>query len=596
MFGVGLHFSFQDLWRVRDIAIPGALIQTALATLLGFWLSQLWGWNIMASVMLGLAISVASTVVLLRGLMDNSLLNTSHGQAAVGWLVMEDILSVAILVLMPIMATSSNGINWLTLAFTLAKAAAFVAIMFFAGTRLFPWLIERIAHTRSRELFILAIMAITLGSAMGASELFGVSLALGAFVAGAIISQSRLSHQVGADLFAFREIFSVLFFVSVGMLVNPLFLWQNLGQVAALSFLVVVGKSVIVILMGLLLPRPARTFLVIAVGLSQMGEFSFILGQSGVALGILNSNQYALILAAALISITVNPFMYRLLPVLDSGLRRIPWFWQRFEMNTPVREIQEEQFVDHVVIIGYGRVGKHMVDVLESLSIPLVVIETDAERMAELNQRNIPTLYGDAGNSDVIVHAHLERARALVSTVPDETTAIMIVTAARDLNPHLRIIARASTEDGVRHLSELGADHVVHPELEGGLELMHHTLLSLGFPLQEVHEYAESVRRDRYDFDVTTDAEHRSLHDLLLGMKGVKIIWMTIDAASPLAGKSLAEADLRAQTGASVVALVRNTQLVANPKSLTVFEPGDRIGVIGEQEQIEVMQSLLSQA
>ena len=595
MFGVGLHFSFQDLWRVRDIAIPGALIQTALATLLGFWLSQLWGWDVMASVMLGLAISVASTVVLLRGLMDNSLLNTSHGQAAVGWLVMEDILSVAILVLMPIMATSANGINWLTLAFTLAKAAAFVAIMFFAGTRLFPWLIERIAHTRSRELFILAIMAITLGSAMGASELFGVSLALGAFVAGAIISQSRLSHQVGADLFAFREIFSVLFFVSVGMLVNPLFLWQNLGQVAALSLLVVAGKSVIVILMGLLLPRPARTFLVIAVGLSQMGEFSFILGQSGVALGILNSNQYALILAAALISITVNPFMYRLLPVLDSGLRRIPWFWQRFEMNTPVLEVHEDQFVDHVVIIGYGRVGKHMVDVLESLSIPLVVIETDAERMTVLNQRNIPTLYGDAGNSDVIVHAHLERARALVSTVPDETTAIMIVTAARDLNPHLQIIARASTEDGVRHLLELGADHVVHPELEGGLELMHHTLLSLGFPLQEVHEYAESVRRDRYDFDITSDEEHRSLHDLLLGMKGIKIIWMTIDAASPLAGKSLAEADLRAQTGASVVALVRNTQLVANPESLTVFEPGDRIGVIGEQEQIHLMQSLLNQ-
>ena len=387
----------------------------------------------------------------------------------------------------------------------------------------------------------------------------------------------------------------MLFFVSVGMLVNPLFLWQNLGQVAALSFLVVAGKSVIVILMGLLLPRPARTFLVIAVGLSQMGEFSFILGQSGVALGILNSNQYALILAAALISITVNPFMYRLLPLLDSGLRRIPWFWRRFEMNTPVLEIQEDQFIDHVVIIGYGRVGKHMVDVLESLSIPLVVIETDAERMTVLNQRNIPTLYGDAGNSDVIVHAHLERARALVSTVPDETTAIMIVTAARDLNPHLQIIARASTEDGVRHLLELGADHVVHPELEGGLELMHHTLLSLGFPLQEVHEYAESVRRDRYDFDITTDEEHRSLHDLLLGMKGIKIIWMTIDAASPLAGKSLAEADLRAQTGASVVALVRNTQLVANPKSLTVFEAGDRIGVIGEQEQIEVMQGLLSQ-
>ena len=594
MFGVGLHFSFRDLWRVRDIAIPGALIQTAFATLLGFWLSQLWGWEVQAGVMLGLTISVASTVVLLRGLMDSSLLNTSHGQAAVGWLVMEDILSVLILVLMPIVATSSDGFEWQTLAMTLLKAAAFVAVMFFVGVRLFPWLIEIIAHTRSRELFILAILAITLGSALGASEIFGVSLALGAFVAGAIISQSRLSHQVGADLFAFRETFSVLFFVSVGMLVNPVFLWQNLGQVAALSLLVVVGKGVIVILLGLLMPRPARTFLVIAVGLSQIGEFSFILGQSAVYLGLLHADQYSLILAAALISITINPFMYRLLPVLESTLRRIPWFWKRFEIDVRFPETQENQFVNHVVIIGYGRVGKHLVNILESLNIPLLVIEADTERLAVLNQRHIPTLFGDAGNSDVIVHAHLERARALVTTVPDESTAMMIVTAARDLNPDLQIIARAATEDGVRYLAELGADHVVHPELEGGLELVHHTLLSLDFPLQEVHKFAEAIRRDCYDFDVTTDEEHHSLHDLLMGLKGIEIFWISIDRASPLAGKSLAEANLRAQTGASVVALVRNQQLVANPKSMTIFEPGDRIGVIGEKEQIEVVQSLLT--
>ncbi len=250
MFGVGLHFSFNDLWRVRDIAIPGAFFQTVFASLLGFGLSQLWGWTVPAGIVLGLAISVASTVVLLRGLMDNSLLNTSHGQAAVGWLVMEDILSVLILVLMPALAARSGSFDWQNLSITLLKAAAFVAIMFFAGARLIPWLLERIVHTRSRELFILAILAITLGTAMGASELFGVSLALGAFVAGAIISQSHLSHQVGADVFAFREAFSVLFFVSVGMLVNPAFLWQNLGQVASLTLLVVVGKAIIVILLG----------------------------------------------------------------------------------------------------------------------------------------------------------------------------------------------------------------------------------------------------------------------------------------------------------------------------------------------------------
>jgi len=596
MFGVGLHFSFQDLWRVRTIAIPGALIQTALATLLVFGLTQWWGWDTIASVMLGLAISVASTVVLLRGLMDHSLLNTSHGQAAVGWLVMEDILSVLILILMPAMAAGSGAFDWQTLAITLLKAAAFAAIMFFVGARLFPWLIEKIAHTRSRELFLLATLAITLGSALAASELFGVSLALGAFVAGAIISQSHLSHQVGADMFAFRETFSVLFFVSVGMLVNPVFLWQNLGQVAALSFVVVVGKATIVILLGLLLPTPARTSLVIAVGLAQIGEFSFILGQSGVALGMLDASQYSLILAAALISITVNPYLYRLLPVLATGLRRIPGFWKQFELNTPVPEIQADHIVDHVVIIGYGRVGKHMVNVLKTLSVPILVIEADVERTARLSRRNIPTLYGDAGNSDVMVHAHLERAKALVTTVPDESTAMLIVAAARDLNPTLQIIARASTADGVRHLAKLGANHVVHPELEGGLEMVHHTLLSLGFPLPEVHEYAEAVRRDRYETRISTAQEHRSVHDLLRSVKGIEIAWLSIDATSALVGKALAEANLRAHTGASVVALVRNNRLIANPKSMIVFEPGDRIGVIGEKEQIDGLQRLLNAA
>ena len=593
MFGVGLHFSFRDLWRVRDIAIPGALIQTVIASLLGFGLSQIWGWTVSAGLVLGLAISVASTVVLLRGLMDNSLLNTSHGQAAIGWLVMEDILSVLILVLMPTLSVNSGGFNWQNLVITLVKAVAFIAIMFFAGVRFIPWLLERIAHTRSRELFILAILAITLGTAMGASELFGVSLALGAFVAGAIISQSHLSHQVGADVFAFREAFSVLFFVSVGMLVNPIFLWQNLGLVASLTLLIVVGKSLIVIFVGLLFPRPARTFVVVALGLSQIGEFSFILGQAGLSLGMLESNQYSLILAAALFSITINPFMYKLLPSLEKMLRLIPAFWKKSEANIPLAEIKEEQLINHAVIVGYGQVGKHLVDILESLSIPLLVIETDADRIAILNQRNIPTLYGDAGNSEVIRHAHLEQASILVTTVPDETTATLIVTATKDLNPNLSIIARATTEEGVRYLAELGANHIVQPELEGGLELIHHALLSLGFPLQEVHRYTEAVRQDRYEFNINTDEEHQTLHDLLQAIKGIEITWMELSDCTSLIGKSLAEANIRSKTGASVVALVRNKRLIANPKSMTIFEIGDRIGVIGSNEQLELVQSLI---
>lgn len=594
MFGVGLHFSFNDLWRVRDIAIAGALLQTAIATLFGIGLTQLWGWSILASIVMGLAISVASTVVLLRGLMDNSLLNTTHGQAAVGWLVMEDILSVLILVLMPALVQDAGGFDWKSLAITLVKAAAFVAIMFFAGARLIPWLLERIAHTRSRELFILAVLAITLGTAMGAAELFGVSLALGAFVAGAIISQSHLSHQVGADVFAFREAFSVLFFVSVGMLVNPSFLLQNIGQVASLTFLVVVGKFFIVLLMGLLFPRPARTFLVIAVGLSQIGEFSFILGQGGLTLGLLDSNQYSLILAASLISITINPFMYRLLPTLERWLQRAPGFWKILESNKPLPEIDEQKLIDHVVIVGYGRIGKHLVDVLTSLNIPLLVIESDVERVTMLNSQNIATLYGDAANSEVITHAHLERARALVVTVPEETAASMIVASSNQINPDLPIIVRAATEAGVSHLATLGANHIVHPELEGGLEMVHHTLLQLGFPLREVHEYTESVRRDRYNIEINTSDEHHSLHDLLFAAESIEIVWLKLGEQSPLVGQTLLEANVRSKTGTSVVAVIREGQLFSNPKSSIAFCIGDRVGLIGEKDQIETAVQMLS--
>ncbi len=587
MFGVGLHFSFADLWRVRDIAVPGALIQTALATAAGVVLTQLWGWQLSASLVLGLSISVASTVVLLRGLMDHRLLNTTHGQAAVGWLVMEDILSVLILVLMPALSLESGSFDLAGLALTLAKAAAFIVVMAVIGRRLIPWLLGRIALSRSRELFILATLAITLGTAIGAAELFGVSLALGAFIAGAIINQSPWSHQVDADIFTFRETFSILFFVSVGMLVNPAFLWANLGQVAALTSLVVFGKLFIVLVMGLFFPRPARTFLVVAVGLAQIGEFSFILGKAGVSLGLLAGDQYSLILAASLISIAVNPFMYKLLGPLERGLRRLPGVWRKLEANVPLPQIDEETLRDHVVIIGYGRVGKHLVTVLQTLNVPQIVIESDAERVQALNEAGIATLYGDAANSEVMVHAGLDHARALVVTVPEESPAALIVAAARKLNEKLPIIVRAATAEGVQLLSDLGASDVVHPELEGGLEMVHDTLLHLGYPLREVHSYAEAVRRDAYNIDITSSDEHRSLHDLVAASQSIEIAWIELGDEHPLVGQTLQDSNIRAQTGASVVALIRDGHAVANPKSSTEFRGGDRVGLIGEKEHLE---------
>ena len=595
MFGVGLHFSINDFWKVRAVAIPGALGRMALTSLLGFGLSQLWGWPAASGIVLGLAISIASTVVLLRGLIDQGMLNTPHGQAAVGWVIVEDLATVLILVLMPTLVNTQHGFNWQQLGLTLLKAAGFVILVLFVGIRFIPWILLRIAHTRSRELFILAILAITLGIALGAAELFGVSLALGAFVAGVVVSESPLSHQVGADILPFREAFAVLFFVSIGMLVNPGYLLNNIVIILILTMLIVIGKSLITLLLGFIFPWPARTTLVLAAGLSQIGEFSFILGQEGVGLGLLDQNQYSLILAGALLSITINPLMFRLIPPLENGFQQFPSLWKLFDHHGLTVPTQlDEEIGGHVVIVGYGRVGRHIANLISLMKIPYLVVDSEADRVQQLGNLGIPTLFGDASNSEVLTHAGLEHARALVVAGPDEATSALIVAAARDMAPDLPIIARATTEAGIMHITNLGAQHVIHPELEGGLELVRHTLLQLGLAPQEIHRYIDAVREDHYNFQVNTEDEHRLLYELIHAIKSIEITWFRLSHDNPLVGQTLKEANLRARTGASVVAILRDRKLIANPKSNTSFEAEDRIGLIGEKEQIEAVGRLFA--
>lgn len=596
MFGVGLHFSLHDLLRVRSIALPGALGRMALTVLLGFGLSQLWRWNVPSGIVIGLAISIASTVVLLRGLTDHGLLNTQPGQTAVGWVVVEDLATVLILVLMPSLANTSNGFDWANLGWTLLKAAGFVVLVLFAGARFIPWLLMRIAHTRSRELFILAILAITLGIALGAAELFGVSLALGAFVAGVVVSESPLSHQVGADVLPFREAFAVLFFVSIGMLVNPTYLFNNVGSILALTGLIVVGKALLSLLLGLLFSWPLRTTLVLAAGLSQIGEFSFILGQEGLALGLLEQDQYSLILAGALLSITLNGPIFRLINPLEKQLERIPTVWRLLNRRPSPPPHIEESIENHVVIVGYGRVGRHIVSILGEMGIPHLVVDADAARIEEVGRKGIPSLFGNAANSEVLRHARLGRARALVVAGPDQDASELVVAAARDLAPKLPIIARSTSEEGTKQLTRLGAQDVIHPELEGGLEIVRHTLLQLGFPLQEIFRYTDAVRRDHYDLQVNTEEEHQLLHDLIDAVSSIEIRWFRLPADSTFVGQTLANANLRAKTGASVVAILRDHQLMANPKSMTIFQAEDRIGLIGEKEEVEAVERLLSES
>ena len=441
LFGVGLHFSLKDLWAVRKVAIPGAVLQIVLATALGYGLTQLWGWTTAASLVVGLAISVASTVVLLRGLVDNGLLNTVHGQTAVGWLILEDLATVIILVLLPVMFGSSHANPWLDAGWTIAKTGVFVAVMLFVGKKVMPWILLRTAYTRSRELFILAVITLALGTALGAALFFDVSLALGAFLAGVVIGESDLSHQVGAEVLPFREIFAAIFFVSVGMLVNPAAVVANAGQVLALTALIVLGKGLLTVLLGFVLPSSGRTILVVAAGLGQIGEFSFLVGQAGLSLGVMNMEQYGLILAAALLSIIINPLLFHAIPWTERQLQRLPGLWRRLDHHIAPPALPEG-LSDHVVVVGYGRVGTYTVNVLERLDVPILVIEQDMQRAVEFDKRGVPTLAGDAANSEILTHAHLDTARSLVVTIADETAAELVVAAARAMAPDLRIIAR----------------------------------------------------------------------------------------------------------------------------------------------------------
>lgn len=592
MFGVGLHFSLRDLWVVRDIALPGAVIQMAVATALGVGLTQLWGWTLQASLILGLSISIASTVVLLRGLEDNGLLNTIHGRVAVGWLIVEDIATVIILVVLRAFGEGQSS-PLETGVLTLAKAAVFVVLMLLVGARFVPWLFARMAFTESRELFILTVIVVALGTAYAAAEFFGVSLALGAFLAGVTISESTTSYQVGADALPFREVFSILFFVSVGMLVNPLYLIMNAGQVLAVTGLIVLAKPLIAAGIGFALPYPARTALVVGAGLSQIGEFSFLLGTAAVSLKMLDAEQYSLILAGAVLSIVVNPLMFRAIAPIERRLKQKPTLWARLDRHGPAASLPGEQLTNHVVLVGYGRVGHHVVDVLKYMDIPCLAVDAQATRIAELDRIGVATLFGDAANSEILKHAGLEHARALVVTVPDEATAEVVVATAHKIAPKLPVIARAGTQGGVVRLAELGVQDVIHPELEGGLEIVRHTLLRLGLPPLQVQKYTDIVRRDHYDVVVSTPEEYRLLEQMAYAVRGLEIVWHQIGESSPLVDRTVADAGIRDQTGVSIIAVIRGEHVVANPKSAFVFQTGDILGLIGEESQVRVAQEFL---
>jgi len=475
MFGVGLHFSLSDLLSVRAIAIPGAIVQIACATLLGMGLAAWIGWPVGAGLVFGLALSVASTVVLLRALQERRLVETKRGRIAVGWLIVEDIAMVLTLVLLPVFSTALAGdagrmeISEIAIALgaTLAKIAAFIALMLVVGKRVIPWILHYMAHTGSRELFRLSVFVIALGTAFGAAELFGVSFALGAFFAGMILSESALSQQAAQETLPLRDAFAVLFFVSVGMLFDPSIIVREPIEVIATLLIIVVGKSVAAYAIVRLFGYPNATALTISASLAQIGEFSFILANLGVALLLLPEEGRDLILAGAIISILLNPFLFSALDrVLEGREKAAAEAAVEAATAGPREPIRPTSLSNHVVLIGHGRVGSRIGEVLSRAGVPLFVIEDNDDTVQALKDRGIEALSGNAAHPDILNAANVAAARCLFVAIPDAFEGGQVVQQARSINATLLIVARAHSEAEIEHLKKHGASLVVMGERE----------------------------------------------------------------------------------------------------------------------------------
>ncbi|MGH6864976.1 MAG: YbaL family putative K(+) efflux transporter [Methyloceanibacter sp.] len=479
MFGVGLHFSLDDLLSVKAIAIPGAIVQIVCATLLGMGLAAWLGWDIGAGLVFGLALSVASTVVLLRALQERRLIETERGRIAVGWLIVEDIAMVLALVLIPplagLYAAGSDGsLDFqdlaLTLGLTFAKLAAFIAVMLIVGKRLIPWILHYMAHTGSRELFRLSVFVIALGAAYGAAELFGVSFALGAFFAGMILSESALSQQAAQETLPLRDAFAVLFFVSVGMLFDPTIVVREPVPVLATLLIVVLGKSLAAFAIVRLFGYANATALTISASLAQIGEFSFILAGLGVGLALLPEQGRDLILAGAIISILLNPLLFSMLDAyFERRERRIEGARAKEEAAAAAAArvpLHPTALENHVVLVGHGRVGRFISEALKKRDRPFFVIESDPDSVALLKEQGIEALSGNAADPELIRAANLAAARYLFVAIQDAFEGGQVVQQARAINPKLLIIARAHSEAEAEHLKRHGADEVVQGEHE----------------------------------------------------------------------------------------------------------------------------------
>lgn len=580
LFALGLEFSIKELKPVWKIALIGTPIQLLLTIGIGFGLGRFLGWPFAGAVWLGALISLSSTMVTLKTLMARGLLGTLSSRVMIGMLIIQDLAVIPMMVILPQLSDPSSGLPLLLVA--VLKSVVFLLVMLFLGRKLLPRLLMHVAQWNSRELFILSSTAIGLGIGY-ATYLFGLSFAFGAFIAGMVLSESDYGHQALTDIIPLRDIFGLLFFTSVGMLLDPAFLFDNWGKIIALVGIISICKGSIFYALARIFGYINIIPIAVGLGLFQVGEFAFVLARVGVKTNSIDQNMYALVLTLSVVSMVLTPLASALATPLYKFKKRL------FKYEPPLTEnIPHGGLKDHIVIAGGGRVGQHIAQVLTQLALPFVIIELNHQRMMECKQANFPVIYGDMSQSTVIDVSKVAASRLLLITIPLTIITRTIVKQALVLKPELQIIARAQGVAQTRELYALGVYMVVLPEMEAGLEIARQTLVHLEIPVTAIQQYTDAVRQQLYEPIFQFNNDHQLLKTLDNIKEMLDISWVRLAPSSPLINKSIKESAVRTRTGASIVGILRGKIFHPNPKVSDIFQRDDLVAIVcNPQERTE---------
>jgi monovalent cation:H+ antiporter-2, CPA2 family len=586
LFALGLEFNFKKLERVRGVAFLGTPMQMLLTIALGYGVGQAFGWPAYESLWFGALISLSSTMVILKTLMAQGSLGSLGSRIMIGMLIVQDLAVVPMLIILPELQNLERGLPQLGLA--VLQAAAFLLAMIYGGTRVIPAILRRVAAWNSRELFLISIMALGIGVGY-ATYLVGLSFAFGAFVAGMVLSESEYSHQALSDIIPLRDVFGMLFFVSVGMLLDPAFLLANLGTVLLVVLVVALGKAAIFGGLTRAFGYRGLTPFAVGLGLFQIGEFAFVLARVGLNRQAIDADLYALVLAAALITMMLTPFATRLAEPIFQWYRG----WRGGPLSPLIADPDHER-QGHIIIAGYGRVGRYTADVLRRLALPFVVIELDQNLMDQVKTAGIPVIYGDASSPVVLEATDVHTARLMLVAVSAAIDVESIVRQVRQLNPDLHIVARAARRAQIDELRALGIHEIVQPEFEAGLEMVRQSLLHFDIPALEIEQLSDAVRSELYQPFQTLHTDAQTLERLRRTRRALDIEWMMIPADSPLIGQTIGAAAVRQRTGASLVAVLREAETYHNPGPALLLAAGDSLAVMGTSAQRGAFRELLS--